>query len=265
MLASHNGVDKIAFTGSTATGKAITELAKNNLKKITLELGGKSPNIIFPDADIKKAIPGSAMGIFFNSGQVCTATSRIYVHEKIYDEVVEGIAEFSKTLKTGNSLNSENMLGPLISKRQLERVSAHVENSRNEGAEVLIGGHSLGTEGYCYAPTVIGNTKNDMSISQEEIFGPVLVAQKFSDMEEVINLANDSVYGLSSAVWTKDISLAHKMAKRINAGQVTINCCGGADWDVPIGGYKQSGWGRENGEDGLNNYLQTKSVFVSLD
>jgi len=265
MLASHNGVDKIAFTGSTATGKAITELAKNNLKKITLELGGKSPNIIFPDADIKKAIPGSAMGIFFNSGQVCTATSRIYVHEKIYDEVVEGIAEFSKTLKTGNSLNSENMLGPLISKRQLERVSAHVENGRNEGAQVLIGGHSLGTEGYCYAPTVIGNTKNDMSISQEEIFGPVLVAQKFSDMEEVINLANDSVYGLSSAVWTKDISLAHKMAKRINAGQVTINCCGGADWDVPIGGYKQSGWGRENGEDGLNNYLQTKSVFVSLD
>lgn len=264
LLAEHPDVDKVAFTGSTATGKAIADSARGNLKKVTLELGGKSPNIIFPDANLEKAIPGSAMGIFFNSGQVCTASSRLYVHEKIYDQVVEGISEFSQTMKTGNGLDMEVMFGPLVSERQLQRVSNYVDIGRKEGADILCGGTSIGEEGFCYAPTVIGNTKNDMKISREEIFGPVLVAQKFSETDEVVALANDTEYGLSSAVWTQDISLAHQMAKRIKAGQVTINCCGGADWDVPIGGYKQSGWGRENGEDGLNNYLQTKSVFVSL-
>lgn len=264
MLANHPGVDKVAFTGSTATGKAIADAARGNLKKVTLELGGKSPNIIFPDANLEKAIPGSAMGIFFNSGQVCTASSRLYVHEKVYDQVVEGIAEFSKTMKTGNGLDMEVMFGPLVSERQLSRVSNYVDIGRKEGADILCGGEAVGEQGFCYAPTVIGNTRNDMKISREEIFGPVLVAQKFSDTDEVVALANDTEYGLSSAVWTQDITLAHQMAKRIKAGQVTINCCGGADWDVPIGGYKQSGWGRENGEDGLNNYLQTKSVFVSL-
>ena len=264
LLAEHPDVDKVAFTGSTATGKAIADAARGNLKKVTLELGGKSPNIIFPDANLEKAIPGSAMGIFFNSGQVCTASSRLYVHEKIYDQVVEGISEFSQTMKTGNGLDMEVMFGPLVSERQLQRVSNYVDIGRKEGADILCGGTSIGEEGFCYAPTVIGNTKNDMKISREEIFGPVLVAQKFSETDEVVALANDTEYGLSSAVWTQDISLAHQMAKRIKAGQVTINCCGGADWDVPIGGYKQSGWGRENGEDGLNNYLQTKSVFVSL-
>ena len=264
MLAQHEGVDKVAFTGSTATGKAIADAARGNLKKVTLELGGKSPNNIFPDANLEKAIPGSAMGIFFNSGQVCTASSRLYVHNNVYDEVVEGIAAFSKTLKTGNGLDMEVMLGPLVSARQLERVSSYVKTGRSEGADVICGGNAIGDEGYCYAPTVIGNTTNDMKISREEIFGPVLVAQKFSDEDEVVALANDTEYGLSSAVWTQDISRAHRMAKRIKAGQVTVNCCGGADWDVPIGGYKQSGWGRENGADGLNNYLNTKSVFVSL-
>ena len=264
LLAEHPDIDKVAFTGSTATGKAIADAARGNLKKVTLELGGKSPNIIFPDANLEKAIPGSAMGIFFNSGQVCTASSRLYVHEKVYDQVVEGIAEFSQTMKTGNGLDMEVMFGPLVSERQLQRVSNYVDIGRKEGADILCGGTSIGEEGFCYAPTVIGNTKNDMKISREEIFGPVLVAQKFSETDEVVALANDTEYGLSSAVWTQDISLAHQMAKRIKAGQVTINCCGGADWDVPIGGYKQSGWGRENGEDGLNNYLQTKSVFVSL-
>lgn len=264
MLAEHPDVDKVAFTGSTKTGKAIANSARGNLKKVTLELGGKSPNIIFPNANLDKAIPGSAMGIFFNSGQVCTASSRIYVHEKVYDQVVEGIAEFSKSMKTGNGLDMDVMFGPLVSARQLERVSNYVDIGRQEGADVICGGTRIGAEGFCYAPTVIGNARNNMKVSREEIFGPVLVAQKFSDTDEVIALANDTEYGLSSAVWTQDISLAHHMAKRIKAGQVTINCCGGADWDVPIGGYKQSGWGRENGEDGLNNYLQTKSVFVSL-
>lgn len=264
MLASHRGVDKVAFTGSTATGKAIADAARGNLKKVTLELGGKSPNIIFPDANLEKAIPGSAMGIFFNSGQVCTASSRLYVHEDVYDQVVEGIAAFSQNMKTGNGLDMEVMFGPLVSAKQLERVSNYVDIGRQEGADIVCGGTPVGDEGFCYAPTVIGNTNNNMKISREEIFGPVLVAQKFSDTDEVVALANDSEYGLSSAVWTQDITLAHQMAKRIKAGQVTVNCCGGADWDVPIGGYKESGWGRENGEDGLNNYLQTKSVFVSL-
>ena len=264
MLAAHRGVDKVAFTGSTATGKAIADAARGNLKKVTLELGGKSPNIIFPDANLEKAIPGSAYGVFFNSGQVCTAASRLYVHEDVYDEVLDGITTFTQTLKTGNGLDMENMFGPLVSERQLKNVSNYVDIGRKEGADILCGGMPIGDEGYCYAPTVIGNTKNDMQISREEIFGPVLVAQKFSDADEVVALANDTEYGLSSAVWTQDISLAHQMAKRIKAGQVTINCCGGGDWDVPIGGYKESGWGRENGEDGLNNYLQTKSVFVSL-
>lgn len=264
MLAEHRGVDKVAFTGSTATGKAIADAARGNLKKVTLELGGKSPNIIFPDANLEKAIPGSAMGVFFNSGQVCTASSRLYVHEDVYDQVVEGIAQFSQNMKTGNGLDMEVMFGPLVSARQLERVSNYVDIGRQEGADILCGGMAVGDEGFCYAPTVIGNTRNDMKISREEIFGPVLVAQKFSHTDEVVALANDTEYGLSSAVWTQDITLAHQMAKRIKAGQVTINCCGGADWDVPIGGYKESGWGRENGEDGLNNYLQTKSVFVSL-
>ena len=210
MLAQHEGVDKVAFTGSTATGKAIADAARGNLKKVTLELGGKSPNIIFPDANLEKAIPGSAMGIFFNSGQVCTASSRLYVHNNVYDEVVEGIAAFSKTLKTGNGLDMEVMLGPLVSARQLERVSSYVKTGRSEGADVICGGNAIGDEGYCYAPTVIGNTTNDMKISREEIFGPVLVAQKFSDEDEVVALANDTEYGLSSAVWTQDIlSLIH--------------------------------------------------------
>lgn len=264
MLASHPGVDKVAFTGSTSTGKAIADAARGNLKKVTLELGGKSPNIIFPDANLEKAIPGSAMGIFFNSGQVCTASSRLYVHEDIYDQVVEGVAEFSKTLKVGNGLDMEVMLGPLVSDTQLKRVSEYIKTGKSEGADILCGGGHVGDEGYCFAPTVIANTTNDMKISREEIFGPVVVAQKFSSEDEVVGLANDTEYGLSSAVWTQDISRAHRMVKRIQAGQVTVNCCGGADWDVPIGGYKESGWGRENGEDGLNNYLHTKSVFVAL-
>ena len=264
MLAEHPGIDKVAFTGSTQTGKAIADAARSNLKKVTLELGGKSPNIIFDDANLEKAVPASAMGVFFNSGQVCTASSRLYVHEKIYDQFIDSMAAFSKTLKVGNGLDMEVMLGPLVSARQFERVSGYIQTGKDEGAEIVCGGHGVGDEGFCFAPTIIGNTKNDMVVSREEIFGPVVVAQKFSNMDEVIALANDTEYGLSSAVFTQDISRAHLMAKRLKAGQVTINHCGAADWDVPIGGYKQSGWGRENGFDGLENYLAKKSVFISL-
>lgn len=265
MLASHPGVDKIAFTGSTATGRAIAVAAGDNLKKVTLELGGKSPNIIFPDADLAKAIPGSAYGVFFNSGQVCTAASRLYVHEDVYDEVVEGIADFSQTLKVGNGLDPDVFLGPLISQQQLNRVSSYVETGRSEGAEILCGGAADGLGGgYFFNPTVMANTTNAMTVSREEIFGPVVVAQRFKDRDEVLALANDSEYGLSSAVWTKDLSTAHYMTRRLQAGQVSVNFCGLADWDLPIGGYKQSGVGSENGYSGLMNYMQVKAVGIAV-
>ncbi len=264
MLAEHPDVDKVAFTGSTATGKKIAAAATGNLKKVTLELGGKSPNIIFADADLAKAIPASAMGIFFNSGQVCTAVSRIYAHSSVYDQVVEGISNVAQNLKVGQSQDTDVVLGPLISQRQLERVSSYIETGKNEGGEVVYGGQQIGDEGYFMSPTVIGNVNNSMTVVREEIFGPVVVAQKFDDFDEVIALANDTEYGLSSSIWTKDISTAHQAARKIKAGQVGINTAAVADWDLPIGGYKQSGWGRENGFDGLSNYLQTKAVVAQI-
>ncbi|MEO0607984.1 MAG: aldehyde dehydrogenase family protein [Pseudomonadota bacterium] len=263
-LAEHPGVDKVAFTGSTATGKRIVQAAAGNLKKVTLELGGKSPNIIFGDADLEKAIPASAMGIFFNTGQVCTAASRLYVHRSVYDQVVDGIAGVAGGLQVGHSRDYETLIGPLISARQLERVSSYIETGKKEGGEVVYGGNRIGDDGFFVSPTVITGVKNDMTIVKEEIFGPVLVAQAFDEMEEVIALANDTEYGLSSAVWTKDISTAHQVARRLRTGQVGVNQAAVADWNLPIGGYKQSGWGRENGYDGLANYLQTKAVAIAL-
>jgi phenylacetaldehyde dehydrogenase len=263
-LASHPDVDKVAFTGSTATGKKIVESAVSNLKKVTLELGGKSPNIIFADANLEKAIPASAMGIFFNSGQVCTAASRMFVHADIYEQVVEGIAGVAQALKVGPSLDMESVLGPLVSQAQLQRVQGYIQSGQSEGGEIVCGGNRIGDEGYFVAPTVIANVKPEMKVVREEIFGPVLVVQKFTDTDEVIAAANDTEYGLSSAVWTQDVSTSHYVARRLRTGQVGINCAAVADWDLPIGGYKQSGWGRENGFDGLSNYLQTKAVAVAI-
>lgn len=263
-LASHPGIDKVAFTGSTATGKAIVHAAADNLKKVTLELGGKSPNIILADADLEKAIPAAAMAVFFNSGQTCTAVTRLYVHEAVHDQVVAGIAEVSKTLKVGGGFEDDVMIGPLVSARQLERVKSYVEKGRAEGGEVVIGGEQIGDKGYFMQPTLIGNTTNDMTIVKEEIFGPVIAAQKFSEVDEVIALANDSEYGLSSSVWTQNLTHAHTIAKKLKTGQVGVNAGAVADWDLPIGGYKQSGWGRENGFDAVTNYLQTKAVVITL-
>jgi phenylacetaldehyde dehydrogenase len=263
-LASHPDVDKVAFTGSTATGKKIVESAVGNLKKVTLELGGKSPNIIFPDADMEKAIPASAMGIFWNTGQVCTAASRMFAHETVYDQVIDGIANVAKTLKVGPGRDMETLLGPVVSETQLSRVQGYIESGRQEGGEIVCGGNRVGDEGYFVAPTIIADVKPDMKVVREEIFGPVLVVQKFNDTDEVIASANDSDYGLSSAVWTRDISTAHYVARRLRTGQVGVNCAAVADWDLPIGGYKQSGWGRENGFDGVANYLQTKAVAVAI-
>ncbi|GAB5457822.1 MAG: aldehyde dehydrogenase DhaS [Henriciella sp.] len=264
MLAEHPDVDKVAFTGSTATGKKIVESAVGNLKKVTLELGGKSPNIIFPDANLEKAIPGSAMSIFFNTGQTCTAASRLFAHEDVYDQVVEGITGVAQSLKIGPTRNLENILGPLISERQMSRVQDYIASGQSQGGEIICGGNRIGEEGYFVAPTVIANVNPEMKVAREEIFGPVLVVQKFTDTDQVIASANDSEYGLSSAVWTQNISTAHYVAARLRTGQVGVNVAAVADWDLPIGGYKQSGWGRENGFDGLSNYLQTKAVAVEI-
>ncbi len=263
-LINHPCVDKIAFTGSTATGKVIAHAAAEGLKKVSLELGGKSPNIIMPDADLDKAVPASAMGIFFNSGQTCTASSRLYVHEDIKDEVIQGIAEVGKSLKIAPGLDDESMMGPLVSKKQFERVTSYIEQGQKEGAEIASGGVRHGDEGYFLEPTIIDQTNNDMTVVKEEIFGPVLVTQSFKTEEEALTLANDTEYGLAGAVWTRDISTGHRMAGKIKAGILGINTVMGADWDVSLGGHKQSGIGRENGREGLELYLNTKSVFTAL-
>lgn len=263
-LSAHPGVDKVAFTGSTATGKAIAQAATSNLKKVTLELGGKSPNIILADADLDKAIPAAAMAVFFNTGQTCTAVTRLYVEDKVYDQVIEGIAGVAKSMNVGAGLEEDTVIGPVISERQLTRVKAYIDKGRAEGGEIVAGGEQIGDKGFFIQPTLIAQTNNDMTIVKEEIFGPVIAAQKFSGVDEVVSLANDSTYGLSSSVWTQNITQAHQIVRRLRAGQVGVNTAAVADWDLPIGGYKQSGWGRENGYDAVDNYLQTKSVAVAL-
>jgi len=263
-IASHPGIDKVAFTGSTMTGKAVVRAASVNLKRVSLELGGKAPNIIFPDADLDKAIPASAMGIFFNSGQICTAASRLYIHDDIYDEVLERLIAFVKTIEVGSGLDSSSVLGPLVSSKQQQQVMSYIAKGREQGAEILIGGKAMGDQGFFVEPTVMSVTKQDMNVVQEEIFGPVLVVQRFSSEDEVVDMANDSQYGLSAYVWTNKLAESHKIVKRLDAGIVGINVAAAADWDLPLGGFKQSGWGRENGMDGLLNYLQTKSVVASL-
>lgn len=263
-LVNHSGIDKIAFTGSTATGKIIAHAAAEGLKKVSLELGGKSPNIIMPDADLAKAIPASAMGIFYNSGQTCTAPSRLYVHRDVAEEVIAGIAEFGRAMKIAPGLDDESELGPLVSAKQFDRVSAYIALGEKEGAEIRSGGKRHGDTGYFLEPTVIADTNNSMKVVREEIFGPVLVTQTFAAEEEVLRLANDSDYGLAGCIWTENLGTAHRMARKIKAGVLGINTPMGADWDVPLGGYKQSGIGRENGRDGLELYLQTKSVFAAI-
>ena len=263
-LINHAGIDKIAFTGSTVTGKIIAHAAAERLKKVSLELGGKSPNIIMPDADLETAIPASAMSIFWNTGQTCTAASRLYVHEDIKDEVIAGVAEVGKSLKLGAGLDEETQIGPIVSEKQFDKVQDYIELGASEGAEIASGGKRHGNTGFFIEPTVIANTTNDMRVVREEIFGPVLVTQTFKTEDEAIALANDSDYGLAGSVWTGDVATAHRMARRIKAGIIGINNASGADWDVPLGGYKQSGVGRENGRDGLELYLQTKSVFTTL-
>src|SRR6266700_877115 len=262
-LAAHNDVDKVAFTGSTEVGKLIANAATGNLKKVSLELGGKSPNVVFDDAD-PSAIEGAASAIFFNHGQCCVAGSRLFVQEDRFNEVVEGVAEIAKSIKLGPGIEPDTQMGPMVSDEQMRRVTGYVESGQAEGATALSGGGRYGDRGYFVEPTVLTNTRPDMQVVREEIFGPVVVAAPFSDLDEVAAVANDTPYGLGAGIWTKDISKAHALAKKIHAGSVWINCYNVFDAALPFGGYKQSGWGREMGRESLELYTETKSVCVQI-
>ena len=263
-LAAHDDVDKVAFTGSTEVGKLIVHAATGNLKKVTLELGGKSPNVVFKDADLEAAIGGSASAIFFNQGQTCCAGSRLFVERAAFDQVVEGVSAQAKKIKVGSGLDPETSMGPLVSDEQLRRVVKYMDIGVAEGARAVTGGKKLGDKGYFVEPTVLVDTKDEMRVVQEEIFGPVVVAIPFDDPEELAVRANNSVYGLAAGVWTKDISKAHRTAAVLRAGTVWINCFNIFDAALPFGGYKQSGWGREMGKDVLELYTQTKAVCTRI-
>jgi phenylacetaldehyde dehydrogenase len=264
-LAAHPDVDKIAFTGSTEVGRLIVEAAgKSNLKKVTLELGGKSPNIVLADADLSTAIPGAASVIFFNHGQCCCAGSRLYVQKAIYDEVVEGVAHHARQIRLGSGFDAATQMGPLVSQEQLERVCGYIDAGIRDGAQLVTGGKRKGERGYFVEPTVFADTRQSMKIVQEEIFGPVVAAMPFDDPEEVLSLANDSTYGLAAAVWTRDVTKAHRLARRLKAGTVWINCFNIFDAALPFGGYKESGWGREMGLAAVELYTEIKAVTTQL-
>jgi phenylacetaldehyde dehydrogenase len=263
-IASHPDVDKVAFTGSTEVGKIIVRAATGNLKKVTLELGGKSPNVIFADANIQEAIAGAAFGIFFNMGQCCTAGSRLFVERSVFDEVTQGVAAAAKAMNVGSGLDSRTDIGPLVSDEQLDRVTGYIQSGISEGARALSGGVRAGDKGYFVEPTVLVDTKPDMKIMREEIFGPVVAATPFDDPSEILASANDTIFGLAAGVWTKDVSKAHKVAAGLRAGTVWVNCYNVFDPALPFGGFKQSGWGREMSGNAIDCYTETKSVVVKL-
>lgn len=265
-LSAHDGVDKLSFTGSTTTGKKIVEAATGNLKKLSLELGGKSPVVIFPDCDLDQAIEGAARAIFFNSGQCCTAGSRLYVHRKVYDRVVEGLCDFARRLRIGPGLDPSTELGPIISAAQTDRVMHYVEDAIAKGAQPVLGGRRLETRGYFVEPTIFASAKPEMKARREEVFGPVLCMEPFEDdgIELAAALANDSEYGLSAGIWTKNLSTAHRLARRIRAGTVWINCHNVDAPNLPTGGYRQSGWGREMGWEAIEDFTEVKSVVAAL-
>jgi acyl-CoA reductase-like NAD-dependent aldehyde dehydrogenase len=263
-IAEHPNVDKVAFTGSTEVGKIILKASAGNLKKVSLELGGKAPNIIFPDADMKQAVPTSMMGVYFNSGQVCCAGTRIFVQRDKYDEVVDQLTAFSKGVTMGDPFNKGTTIGPVVSSEQFDRVKGYLDVGKKEGAKVMAGGEAGTGKGYFVQPTLFTGVNNDMRIAREEIFGPVASAIPFKDENDAVFQGNDTEYGLSAAVWTKDISRAHKVARALKAGTVWVNCYNQLDPISPFGGYKQSGFGRELGRYAIDLYTQIKSVWMKL-
>jgi acyl-CoA reductase-like NAD-dependent aldehyde dehydrogenase len=263
-ITAHQDVEKVAFTGSTEVGKEIVRASAGNLKKVMLELGGKSPVLIYDDAELDKAIMMAAMGIFVHSGQGCVCGSRIFVQRGVFDQVVEGIAMVANNLKLGGPEEDGSMIGPLISQKQLTRVMGYIDEGRRDGVEVVTGGHRLDRKGYFVHPTVLTNVDPTMRLYQEEIFGPVVPIIPFDDDDEAVAMANDTTYGLAATAWTTNLSRAHRLAKRLQAGTVSLNCQLVFDHDVPFGGYKQSGWGHEFGHEGVDAYMKTKSVWAQL-
>jgi len=265
-LAAHPDVDKVAFTGSHVTGQSIIRASAGNLKRVSLELGGKSPDIVFADADLDAAVPGAAMAVFANSGQICSAGTRLFVESKIYDEFVSRVADYGKQLKVGNGLDPNTQVGPLVSQQQYDRVSDYLSIGQKEGARALAGGGKLTegalAKGYFVQPTVFAGVEDSMRIAQEEIFGPVISAISFKDTDELIKRANATMFGLGSGVWTTNVSKAHGIAKALRAGSVWVNCYQAMDPAVPFGGYKMSGYGRESGKQHVEEYLNVKAVWI---
>jgi acyl-CoA reductase-like NAD-dependent aldehyde dehydrogenase len=265
-LAAHDDVDKIAFTGSTEVGRKILHASESNLKRVSLELGGKSPNIVFADADLKRASKGSMLGVFLNSGQVCTAGTRILVESSVHDDFVSSMVASTETMRLGPGLDEDTAMGPVVSKEQLEKVTNYIDIGKSEGAELVSGGERVSElgDGYFVQPTVFARVRNDMRIAREEIFGPVAAVIEVADVDDAIQVANNSIYGLAAAIWTTDLAKAHRVAKGIRAGTVWVNTSGLYDPGVSYGGYKQSGFGRELGLHSMETYTATKSVWISL-